>query len=575
MIKTISITAAIAIAVLTIIFVSGLAVTAKSKDRIDSDVPTYQVKRVTFTVSVVESGAIKPKDQIILKSEVEGLNPIIFLVPEGARVKQGDLLVELDASRLADQKIDQEISVQNAEAAYIGAKENFAVVENQAKSDIELAGLNLEFARQDLDKYIHGEFPYELDKAQADIQLAQEELTRAQETLKWSRRLFEEKYISQTELQADEIAEKKKSLDVELAQKSKDLLTEYTYRRQLAQLNSDVNQAEMALERAERKAKADVIQAQAELNAKQSEYERQKDKLQKIEDQIRKAKIYAPTDGLVIYATSAKSGGFRRSVEPLIEGKEVREREELIYLPTGNSSKVQLSIHESNLEKIQPGLPVVIKVDAMPGKIFYGMVERIAPLPDAQSMFLNPDLKIYSTEIIIDSNSESLRTGMSCQAEIIVKQYKDVIYVPLQAVVKVGRQTMVYVRKGKSFEPQNVTIGMDNNKMIHIIDGLRENDIVLLNPPLKSSAESHDANSVSSDNSADEVQRKVAENLQKPPKVQMKLKPAPEQDASQQEFSKDAIEQPTPEQIEKMKKQFENMSPEEKEKLQQRFRQRQ
>jgi len=117
------------------------------------DAPTFTVKRGPLTISVVESGTIKPRDQHIIKNEVEGRTSIITLVREGTRVKKGDILVELDASSLQDNKINQEISVQNTEAAYINAQENLAIVSSQAASDVNQAELNLEFARQDLQKY--------------------------------------------------------------------------------------------------------------------------------------------------------------------------------------------------------------------------------------------------------------------------------------------------------------------------------------------------------------------------------------------------------------------------------------
>ena len=133
----------------------------------------------------------------------------------------------------------------------------------------------------------------------------------------------------------------------------------------------------MALERTTRKARADLVQAQAGLKAKEAEYHRQKDKLQKIGDQITKTKLYAPADGLVIYATSARSGGWRGNTEPLDEGQEIRERQELIYLPTGNLAKAEITIHESNLDKTHPGLPAIITVDALPGQTFRGAINHI------------------------------------------------------------------------------------------------------------------------------------------------------------------------------------------------------
>ena len=569
--KIYTIISAVAV-IATAIFVSGQIL--KSKDSSELYGPTFTVKHGELTISFVESGTIKARDQIIIKNEVEGRTSITYIIPEGNRVKKGDLLMELDVSSLQDQKIDREIAVQNGEAAFIGAKESLAVVENQAKSDVDLATLTLDFAKQDIEKYIRGEYPYEVDKANANITLAEEELTRADDTLKWSEKLFSQSYISKTELQADELSKNKNQLNVELAKKSKELLNEYTYKRNLAKLQSDVNQAEMAMERTKRKANADVIQAQAELKAKESEFGRQKDKLAKVVDQIAKTKIYAPADGLVIYATSAKSGHDAR--EPLDIGSEVQEREELIYLPTGNSSKAEIMVHESHLKKISKGLPTIITVDALQGKTYYGMVDSIAPLPDARSMWMNPDLKVYTTEVFIDGNDPVLRTGMSCQAEVIVKQYKDAIYVPLQAVIKIGTDFNVYVKSGKSFQPRKVQIGLDNNKVIHILEGLKEGDIALLNPPFKSTTGNSQNRSLSEQNTEenrDGMQEKISQGLKN---VETKQGPA---DANQQvntgkpnaEKARKQLENLTPEQREEMRKKFEQMTPEEKEKARQRL----
>ncbi|GAG03173.1 unnamed protein product, partial [marine sediment metagenome] len=263
-----------------------------------------------------------------------------------------------------------------------------------------------------------------------------------------------------------------------------DLLKNFTNKRQIAELKSDVSQSEMALERTNRKAKADVIQAEANLRATQSEYKRQQDKLGKLEEQIVKTKIYAPSDGQVIYATSAQGHRWRGNDEPLDEGRDVREREELIYLPTTSSVNAEVNIHESNMDKVSLKMPVMVTVDALPGKVFTGYVAKIAPLPDPTSVWLNPDLKVYNTDIFLDKNDEILRTGMSCKAEIIIEQYDDAIYVPVQAVLRVKGSPTVYVVKGKTYEPCKVRIGLDNNRMVHITSGLKEGEFVLLAPPL-------------------------------------------------------------------------------------------
>ncbi len=451
-----------------------------------ADVATFSVRKGPLTISVLEAGTIKAREQIILKNELEGRTQILTLIEEGTRVKKGDLLVELDGAALTDSKIDQEIATMNAEALYIGAKEGLAVIKNQAKSDIDLAVLTLKFAQQDLKQYEEGQFPNDKTAAQNEIKLALEELERAQSTFDWSETLFREKYISETEYKADDINRQRMQNKVQLTNNDFKFLTEYTYHRQIDQLDSDVKQAQMALERAQAKSRADVIQAEADLKAKEAEYQREQAKLDKIDDQLSKTTILAPADGLAIYATTAQRGHWRGSQEPLDKGQEVHERQELIYLPTADSSRVEVDIHEASLKKLRPGLPAVITVDAMADQEFLGELERIAPLPDSQSMWMNPDLKVYNADIMIDGNTPSLRTGMSCKVEIIVAQLDHVLYVPIQAVITVDGEATVFVLEDNKEVARPVEIGLDNNRMVHIISGLEPGELVSLTPPLES-----------------------------------------------------------------------------------------
>ena len=477
--------------VIVVVAVVGIVVTAAAFKLLSAgagdmeDASTFVVEKGDLTISINESGTIKARDLEIIKSQLEGNSTVLWVIDEATHVKKGDVLVELDASKLEDSKIDQQTLVQDSDTSAITARGALDVGENQAQADIDIARLTLDFAKLDLEKYTGAKGEYETAKteAEAQISLSEEELEKAREERKWAKTLASEKYISSTELKTAELAYNKADLNVKLAKNRLRLLNDFTYKRQLAQLNSDVSQAEMALERTKTSSNASVIQFKAQLLSAESKLEREKIKLAKIEDQIKKATVIAPADGMVVYASSAK-GSWRGNQEPLQEGESVHEREELIYLPTSDAVKAEIKVHESSMEKVKEGLPVVVTVDAVPGKTFTGKVVKIALLPDAQSMWMNPDLKIYATEIYLDGDGKGLRTGMSCRAEIIVDHYEDVVFIPVQAVVRIGRQQTVYVRKGAKFAERKVEIGLDNNRMVHIKSGLEPGEVVLMTPPL-------------------------------------------------------------------------------------------
>ncbi len=444
--------------------------------------PLFAVEEGPLVISVVENGSIQSRDKVIVRSAAEGRNTILSIVPEGRIVQTGDLLIELDSSTILERQNDQQIRMENTIAALTQSREKLAVTRNQAQADVDKAELDLRFARLNLEKYTEGEYPNQLRQAEADIAISNEELQRADDKLIWSKKLADSGYITRSELQGDELARKRAALNIELAQNKLDLLKKYTYVQDLEKRKSDVSQAEMALDRIRRRAASDIVQAEADLKAKEAENDRQKTALDKIARQIAACRIVAPSNGMVVYATSVSAR--RWNQEPLGVGQQVIERQDLIYLPADQAMMAEIRIHESSLSKIATGLTVRVTVDALPGRAFPGIVGKIAVLPDANRSWMNPDLKVYVCEIYFNNIHEGLRPGMNCQAEIVLAEYDKAVYVPVQCVTQLDNRPVVYVMTPKGPQARPVKTGLDNNRMIHIEDGVMPGESVLLAPPL-------------------------------------------------------------------------------------------
>ena len=341
---------------------------------------------------------------------------------------------------------------------------------------MELAEQDLAFAREDLVKYEEGEYPNKLDETRGAVTLAEQELEQAKEKYEWSRKLHAEDFLSESELKGDELSWRHKELSLATARGNLALLETYTHRRELAKLRSDVRQKEAALDRVRRKAASSILQEESSLRARESEFNRQRQKLEKLEEQIAKAKIYAPMAGQVIYS------------EPLKEGVEVWERRDLIILPTADTFVASTVVRESALKSLSTGMPVRVTCDAIPGKEFSGTLSRIAPMPDNGRRWMNPDIKEYPAEVRIDGGVGELKNGMGCRLRILLAEYEDAVSVPVQCVVRVGGQSCVWVRTPRGPERRAVEAGLDNNRFVRILSGLEGGEEVLLVPPLESSA---------------------------------------------------------------------------------------
>lgn len=175
----------------------------------------------------------------------------------------------------------------------------------------------------------------------------------------------------------------------------------------------------------------------------------------------------------------------RFSQESMVEeGAQVRKRQELVKIPDTSRMKVTLKVHESHVGQVQAGQPAFVVLDSLPDQQFRGEVTKVGILPDAQSRWGNPNLKVYSTEVVITDPIPDVKPGVSARAEIVVANLQDVLTVPIQAVTTLKGQQVCYVKKFRGPESVPVEIGMFNSSFIEIKSGLSEGDQVLLAPPI-------------------------------------------------------------------------------------------
>ena len=154
--------------------------------------------------------------------------------------------------------------------------------------------------------------------------------------------------------------------------------------------------------------------------------------------QIENCKLFAPGDGIVVYANDPmKSFG---STQPQIEeGATVRERQKIFSLPDIGRMQVNTKVHESKIDKIERGMRAKIRVDAFSDRELSGTVMDVAPLPDPTSFF-SSDIKVYTTKVRIDNPLPGLRPGHERRGDHPGDRKENVLSVPMEADSRVWRQ---------------------------------------------------------------------------------------------------------------------------------------
>jgi HlyD family secretion protein len=102
-------------------------------------------------------------------------------------------------------------------------------------------------------------------------------------------------------------------------------------------------------------------------------------------------------------------------------------------------------------------------------------------LPDPGN-WLSSDTKVYETVVTIDEEVEHLKPGMTAVAEIHIDYLKDILCVPVQAIVQRRNDTWCYVAENNRLKRQSVKLGQTNDKFVQVCEGLSEGDQLVLNP---------------------------------------------------------------------------------------------
>ncbi|MBL8792454.1 MAG: efflux RND transporter periplasmic adaptor subunit [Planctomycetia bacterium] len=457
-----------------------------------TDLVTHTVRLERLELAIVERGALESADNrdIIcrVKSGSKGSSfstTIKWVIDDGSLVQEGDLLVELDDAGLLDQEKTQKIAVDQAEALKVQAEENYKIVVKQNESDIQTAEVALQLAKIDQLKYRDADYAQSLKDVQGRLKLADSDLEMLRERASWSERMLKKGYLSRSQVEAENAKLRSGELLREKVQEELRVL-DYTKRRTETDLDSKVREAERALVRVQAQADAKEKQALIDRNTRQKIYDQEVDRLKDVQTEIKKCKIHAPQDGMVVYflPDSSRFGSSSRT-SIVAQGEPVSEGQKLMRIPNLTHMQVNVKVHEALISRVTSGQPSTVRVDAFPNRQLRGRVKQVATVA-SQNDFFSSDVKVYQTLVALDETLDGLKPGMSAEVNIQVgADLENVVTIPVQAVwggADLGRSRKCFVRTADGVQERDIVIGQSNDRMVEIKSGLAVGEDVVINP---------------------------------------------------------------------------------------------
>jgi HlyD family secretion protein len=327
----------------------------------------------------------------------------------GARVKKGDVLIELSVPEV-------EADLQEKRAAVEQALAKKAQVEAAVK--VAQAGVSTAEAKA--------------TEIQAGLKRTDADLVRWQQEHRRVEQLVNERATTGTLL--DETRNKLRS-----AEASGD------------EMRAKIQSAEAALLEARsglELARSDVAAATASIDVARSA-ERH------AEAMLGYARIEAPFDGIVT----------RRDIDPghlTVPGGSAAP---MLVVSRSDIATVVVDVPESHATSVEPGAAIFVRLPTAGGKPFEGKVTRTA-------WALESKARTIRTESDFPDPEGKLRPGLYAYATIVVAEHRDVLTLPVTALIKEKETTFcVTVVDGKAVR-KGVEIGLSDGTRTEILSGL-------------------------------------------------------------------------------------------------------
>lgn len=208
-------------------------------------------------------------------------------------------------------------------------------------------------------------------------------------------------------------------------------------------------------------------------------------KLADIERKLEAAQIRAPAAGVVIRppvqgGSEGGAGGTTAQAE-ITQGAKVAEAQALFAIAALDNLRVDTSLLEIDVNKVAPGMAVLVTGEAFPGTTLEG---RLTSIANQATKGGGSALPQFGISVLIENVGEDIgkavRLGMTASLQIVTHDDPAALVVPVDAVSLLPEGTVVRRRDaGGQVETVPVSLGQRLPSGVQILSGLNPGDVVV------------------------------------------------------------------------------------------------
>ncbi len=166
-------------------------------------------------------------------------------------------------------------------------------------------------------------------------------------------------------------------------------------------------------------------------------------------------RVIAPIDGTVV----------RKSISL---GQKVSEEDAIFTIADLTRVWVDLTVPQKDLGFVRPGQKTRI------------LFEFGAPDADATIAYVSPMLdrgtRTALARVVLSNPDGTYRPGLFVRARISLGEKELPVVAPMEALQRLGHETVIFVKEGDGFEPRRVSAGRSDGFRVEIVSGLSEGE---------------------------------------------------------------------------------------------------
>lgn len=171
--------------------------------------------------------------------------------------------------------------------------------------------------------------------------------------------------------------------------------------------------------------------------------------------------VYATRDGIVAELN-------------IREGMHVTPETEIMSLIDLSSIWIIAQVFEEQANWVKAGERAQVRLPAFPGRVWSGIVEYIYPQLDAAT-------RTIKVRFRTDNPGGTLKPNMYANITLLSEPKKNVLNMPLEALIRNGKDSHVIMSLGKGlFQSRSVATGIESGNKIEILSGLKLGEYVVI-----------------------------------------------------------------------------------------------